>query len=115
MADFDQQDTFSIAPELYSMPPGIEWLRIACERIFVDAIPAQHQGLQESLAIFPTDLIVGDDMLFGVLPMRLGCRAIRPHRSLRHADPALGARGWRTDLSRAATPSNARRRRPTIL
>ena len=49
-----------------------------CERIFVDAIPAQHQGMQQVLRDFPADIIVGDDMLFGVLPMLLGPRSKRP-------------------------------------
>ncbi|OAE99680.1 UDP-glucosyltransferase [Bradyrhizobium centrolobii] len=77
-ADFDPQDVFAIAPELKSIPPGFEWLRIACERLFVDSIPAQHQGLQQILADFPADVIVGDDMFFGLLPMLLGPRTKRP-------------------------------------
>ena len=48
------------------------------ERVFVDAIPAQHQGMQQVLQKFPADIIVGDDMLFGVLPMLLGPRSKRP-------------------------------------
>jgi MGT family glycosyltransferase len=77
-ADFDLREIHSVAPELKSIPPGLEWLRVACERIFADAIPAQHQGLQQSLKQFPADVIVGDDMFFGVLPMLLGLRAERP-------------------------------------
>jgi MGT family glycosyltransferase len=77
-ADFDPQDVFAVVPELKSIPPGFEWLRIACERIFVDKIPAQHQGVQQILAEFPADVIVADDMFFGVLPMLLGPRAKRP-------------------------------------
>jgi MGT family glycosyltransferase len=77
-ADFDPQDVFSRAPELKSIPPGLEWLRIACERIFVDSIPAQQQGLQQTLADFPADVVIGDDMFFGILPMLLGPRAKRP-------------------------------------
>ena len=48
------------------------------ERVFVDAIPAQHEGMQQVLQKFPADIIVGDDMLFGVLPMLLGPRSKRP-------------------------------------
>jgi UDP:flavonoid glycosyltransferase YjiC (YdhE family) len=77
-ADFDPQDVFSVVPELKSIPPGFEWLRVACERIFVDAVPAQHQGLQQALEEFPADVVVGDDMFFGALPMLLGPRAQRP-------------------------------------
>jgi UDP:flavonoid glycosyltransferase YjiC (YdhE family) len=76
--DFDPQDIFSIAPELKDIPPGIDWLRVACERIFVDAIPAQHQGLLQALQECRADVIVGDDMFFGVLPMLLGPRSKRP-------------------------------------
>ena len=61
-------------PRTEDLPPGLDWFRVACERIFVDAIPAQHQGLLRILRQFPADIIVADDMLFGVLPMLLGPR-----------------------------------------
>src|SRR5262247_1122078 len=77
-ADFDLREILSVVPELKGIPPGPEWLRVACERIFVDAIPAQHHGLLEALWKFPADIIIGDNMLFGVLPMLLGPRAKRP-------------------------------------
>jgi MGT family glycosyltransferase len=77
-ADFDLRDFASVAPELKSIPPGPEWLRVAMERIFVDTVPAQHQGLQQVLQEFPADVIIGDDMIFGVLPMLLGPRSKRP-------------------------------------
>jgi UDP:flavonoid glycosyltransferase YjiC (YdhE family) len=48
------------------------------QRIFVDAIPAQHHGMQQVLRDFPAEIILGDDMLFGVLPMLLGPRSKRP-------------------------------------
>jgi UDP:flavonoid glycosyltransferase YjiC (YdhE family) len=71
-ADFDLRDFDTVAPELKTMAPGPEWLRVAMERLFVDPIPAQHQGLQQVLKNFRADVIVGDDMFFGVLPMVLG-------------------------------------------
>ena len=77
-ADFDLREIFSVVPELKDIPPGLEWLRVACERIFVDAIPAQHQGLQQALQMFSADLIVADDMFFGVLAMLRGPRLKRP-------------------------------------
>ena len=43
-ADFDLRDFDTVAPELKNIPPGPEWLRVAMERVFVDAIPAQPQG-----------------------------------------------------------------------
>jgi hypothetical protein len=46
--------------------------------VFVDKIPAQYEGLEEVLRDFPADIIIGDDMVFGVLPMLLGPRRKRP-------------------------------------
>jgi UDP:flavonoid glycosyltransferase YjiC (YdhE family) len=77
-ADFDLRDFATVAPELKTIPPGLEWFRIAMERVFVDAVPAQHEGMQLVLQDFPADIIIGDDMLFGVLPMLLGPRSKRP-------------------------------------
>jgi UDP:flavonoid glycosyltransferase YjiC (YdhE family) len=77
-ADFDLRDIISVVPELKDIPPGPEWLRVAIERVFVDTIPAQHRGLQQVLRDFPADVIIGDDMIFGVLPMLLGPRSKRP-------------------------------------
>src|SRR5258708_3838014 len=71
-ADFDLRDFATVAPELKRIPPGPEWLRVALERVFVEAIPAQHEGLKQVLRDFPADVIIGDDMFFGVLPMLLG-------------------------------------------
>ncbi len=47
-------------------------------------------GLQQALLDFPADVIIGDDMIYGVMPMLLGPRSKRPARhSLRHLDLAL--------------------------
>jgi Erythromycin biosynthesis protein CIII-like, C-terminal domain len=43
---------------------------------------AQHNGLQRVLRDFPADVIVGNDIFFGVLPMLLGPRASRPSIAL---------------------------------
>src|SRR3984957_18671366 len=77
-ADFDGRDFSSVAPELKDIPPGLEWFRVAIERVFVDSVPAQHQGLLQALEECQADVIVGDDMFFGVLPMLLGPRSKRP-------------------------------------
>jgi MGT family glycosyltransferase len=77
-ADFDLRDFDSVVPELKSIPPGPDWLRVGIERIFVDAIPAQHKGLQQVLRSLAADVVIGDNMLFGVLPMLLGPRSERP-------------------------------------
>ncbi|MBV8663647.1 MAG: glycosyltransferase family 1 protein [Hyphomicrobiales bacterium] len=76
--DFDPQDIISVVPELKDIPPGFEWFRIALERFFLKAVPAQHEGLLQSAHDSRADLIVGDDMYFGVLPMLLGPRSERP-------------------------------------
>ena len=75
-ADFDGRD-FLGGPEL-DIPPGLEWFRVAIERIFVDSLPAQHQGLPQALEECQADVIVGDDMFFDVLPMLLGSQSKRP-------------------------------------
>jgi UDP:flavonoid glycosyltransferase YjiC (YdhE family) len=77
-ADFDLRDFDSVAPELKSIVPGLDWLRVALERVFVDPIPAQHEGLLRVLRGFPADIIIADDMFFGVLPMLVGPRSKRP-------------------------------------
>jgi UDP:flavonoid glycosyltransferase YjiC (YdhE family) len=77
-ADVDFRDLLAIAPELGSIEPGLTWLRVAQERIFIDKVADQHKGLQEVLRGFPADSIVGDDMFFGLLPTLLGPRASRP-------------------------------------
>ncbi|HEY0181912.1 MAG TPA: glycosyltransferase [Rhodopila sp.] len=77
-ADLDLSDILALAPELKGVPPGPEWLRIAMERFFVDTIPAQHEGLQHVLRDFPADVVITDDMFFGVLPMLLGQKSKRP-------------------------------------
>ncbi|MBR1159669.1 glycosyltransferase [Bradyrhizobium elkanii] len=77
-ADFDPGNPFERAPELKTEPPGFKWLRIALERFFIDNIAAQHRGVQSVLQDFPADVILGDDMFFGLLPMLLGSRLKRP-------------------------------------
>jgi len=77
-ADQDLVDPFSKYPELKSLPPGLELLRATIERLFVDHIPAQHEGLRQLLQEFPADIVIGDDFFCGLLPMLLGPRSKRP-------------------------------------
>jgi MGT family glycosyltransferase len=77
-ADLDLRDHNAVVPELKDIAPGPEWLRVALERIFVDTIPAQYAGMRRALRDFPADIIVADDMMFGVVPMLLGPRSERP-------------------------------------
>jgi UDP:flavonoid glycosyltransferase YjiC (YdhE family) len=71
-------DPFSKYPELKENPPGLELLRVILERLFVDHIPAQHEGLQHVLREVPADVVIGDDFFCGLLPMLLGPRSKRP-------------------------------------
>jgi MGT family glycosyltransferase len=71
-ADLDPTDRVAQVPELKVLPPGPDLLRVVIERVFVDNIPAQHEGMQRLLHCFGPDVIIGDDMFFGVLPMLLG-------------------------------------------
>jgi MGT family glycosyltransferase len=77
-ADLDLRDFAAVFPELKTIAPGPQWLRVAMERLFVDTIPAQHAGIQQALREFPADVVIGDDMPFGVLPMLLAPRSKRP-------------------------------------
>jgi UDP:flavonoid glycosyltransferase YjiC (YdhE family) len=76
-ADIDPRESVS-SDELKGIPPGPKWLRVAIERFFVDKIPAQFSGMCKLLREFPADIIIGDDMFFGILPMLLGPRSKRP-------------------------------------
>jgi UDP:flavonoid glycosyltransferase YjiC (YdhE family) len=77
-ANVDLNNLHDVAPELKTLEPGFDWLRVALEKIFIDKISDQHKGLLEALKEFPADAIIADDMFFGVVPMLLGPRAKRP-------------------------------------
>jgi MGT family glycosyltransferase len=77
-ADFDLRNFNSVVPELKDIPPGPERSRKSMERVFVDTVPAQYEGLQQVLQNFPAEVIVADDMYFGALPMLLQPRSRRP-------------------------------------
>jgi MGT family glycosyltransferase len=76
--EIDTDDILGLCPELKDIPPGPEWLRTAQVRLFVDTLPLQLDGLKQALRVFPADVIIVDDMYFGVLPMLLGPRSERP-------------------------------------
>ncbi|MCA6107806.1 glycosyltransferase [Bradyrhizobium cenepequi] len=77
-ADQDLVDPFAKHPELKTLPPGLELLRVVIERLFIDTIPAQHASLQEVLKEVPADVVLGDDCFLGLLPTLLGPRSKRP-------------------------------------
>jgi hypothetical protein len=57
-ADFDMRDILSVVPELKDIAPGQEWLRVAIERLFVDTVPVQHEGLEQVLRDFPAEIVI---------------------------------------------------------
>jgi MGT family glycosyltransferase len=77
-ADQDVVDPFSKYPELKTLPPGLELLRVIKERLFVDHMPMQHESLQQLLREVAADIVMGDDYFLGLLPMLLGPRSKRP-------------------------------------
>ena len=77
-ADLDFRDRDALFPEWKKLPPGPELLRFALEHFFVDTMQPQGEGLRQVLREFPADVVIGDNFLFGVLPMLLGPRAHRP-------------------------------------
>jgi MGT family glycosyltransferase len=76
-ADINANDIV-MSDEVKAAPLGPQWLRVVIERLFVDTIPGQYSGMHKVLRQFPADVIIGDDMFFGVLPMLLGPRSERP-------------------------------------
>ena len=78
VADLNLGNAGSVAAELQAIPPGPEWLRVAIERRFIDTIPAQDKDIKQVLRDFPADVVIGDNMMFGLLPMLLGPRSNRP-------------------------------------
>ncbi len=68
----------ALFPERKHIPLGPEQSRYSLERAFIDPLPAQYEGLKEVLRDFDADVILGDNFLFGVLPMLLGPRSERP-------------------------------------
>jgi MGT family glycosyltransferase len=77
-ADQDLTNPAALYPGIATMPPGFGKSRYALERLFVDTLQAQHAGLMDVLSWFPADLIIGENILMGVLPMLLGPRSKRP-------------------------------------
>ena len=52
-ADVDLSDLLTVAPELVGVEPGLDWLRIAIRRIFVDRIADQHRSLLQAIRHSP--------------------------------------------------------------
>jgi hypothetical protein len=76
-ADVDLSDRDTLFPEWKNIPPGPERARFTFEHVYVDAMPAQYEGIRQALEAFPGALLIADNMLLGVLPLllarRMGC------------------------------------------
>lgn len=77
-ADRDYRDMVAVFPEYESIAPGLEMSRFYLERVFIDPIPAQDEGLRRVLREFRADVILADNFFFGAFPMLLGPRLDRP-------------------------------------
>jgi MGT family glycosyltransferase len=77
-ADFDIRNASEMFAELKATPPGPKQLRMILERGFVDFMLPQYQSVKAAMREFPFDIIVGDHLMLGVLPMLLGPRSQRP-------------------------------------
>jgi MGT family glycosyltransferase len=76
--DRDYRDMVAIFPEYKNIAPGLEMSRFYLERVFIDPIPAQDEGLKRVLSEFSADVILADNLFFGAFPMLLGPRPDRP-------------------------------------
>ena len=77
-ADLDFRDVDAVFPERKNIPVGPEQLLFALQRAFIEPLTAQYEGLKAVLRDFPADVIFGDNLFLGVLPMLLGPRSDRP-------------------------------------
>jgi MGT family glycosyltransferase len=77
-ADFDPRNHSDVIAEVRAAPPGPGMLRIILERAFVDYMLPQYESVKDTLREFPADIIIGDHLILGVLPMLLGPRSQRP-------------------------------------
>ncbi len=76
--DLSMSNRDALFPEWKKIPSGPERLRFALEHVYIDAMPAQYEGLRQVLREFPADVIIGDNFFFGALPLLLGTRSNRP-------------------------------------
>jgi MGT family glycosyltransferase len=77
-ADLDLRDVDALLPERKHIPLGPEQSRFTVEKLFLDPLTAQYEGVLEVLRDFPADVILADDAFYGAFPMLLGPRSARP-------------------------------------
>jgi UDP:flavonoid glycosyltransferase YjiC (YdhE family) len=77
-ADFDSRNHEEIQAALKAAPPGPGRLRVVLDRAFADYMLPQYESIKDTMQEFPADVIIGDHLMLGLLPMLLGPRSQRP-------------------------------------
>jgi MGT family glycosyltransferase len=77
-ADVNPQSGGKKSDEIRNAPPGPGKLRLILDHFFADFMLPQYESVKETLREFPADIIIGDHLMLGVLPMLLGPRSQRP-------------------------------------
>jgi MGT family glycosyltransferase len=78
VANYDYRQMDVAFPERQAIQPGLEQIIYDFKHIFGDAIPLQHDGIQQIMATSHIDLILTDVMFLGVLPLLLKSQELRP-------------------------------------
>ena len=77
-ANYDYRRPAEYFPDRNSVPPGPEWMNLACRALFSEPLVDQYHGLERILRTRSIDLILIDTLFFGALPFLLGSRSKRP-------------------------------------
>src|SRR5258707_15013087 len=97
--------------EFKGAPPGPKLLRMILERAFVDFMLPQYQSIKEVMREFPFDIIIGDQLMLGVLPMLLGPRSKRPPVALLGTTYLLSRRDDGAPNDAGIPPANSEKQR----
>jgi MGT family glycosyltransferase len=81
-ADIDTRNLAELFPDIMTATPGAQQLRLILEQGFADFMLPQYESIKTVMQEFPPDIIIGDHLMLGVLPMLLGPRAQRPSVAL---------------------------------
>jgi MGT family glycosyltransferase len=110
-ADFDIRNAPERFAELRATPPGPKLLRMILERAFVDFMLPQYQSIKGVMREFPFDIIIGDHLMLGVLPLLLGPRSKRPPVALLGTTYLLSRRDDGAPNDAGILPANSEKQR----
>jgi MGT family glycosyltransferase len=110
-ADFDIRNASERFAELKATPPGPKLLRMILERAFVDFMLPQYQSIKGVMREFPFDIIIGDHLMLGVLPLLLGPRSKRPPVALLGTTYLLSRRDDGAPNDAGILPANSEKQR----